>query len=50
VLEKSGSPRSELPSTKDNAPLVKPDWSKGAPQELPNMSMKTGGARHEMQG
>lgn len=49
VLEKLGSPRSELPSDNDNAPLAKPVRSQDAPHELPNTSMRTDGARHEMQ-
>jgi hypothetical protein len=50
VLQKSDSSRSELPSYNDNAPLAKPVRSQDAPHELPNMSMRTDGARHEMQG
>jgi hypothetical protein len=50
VLEKSGSPRAELPSDNDNAPLAKPVRPQDAPHELPNASMRTDEARHEMQG
>ena len=61
VLEKSGSPRvahhSELPagggvgSRHENEDLAKARRGfRDAPQELPSMSVRADGMRHEMQG
>ena len=59
VQEKSGSPRvahhSELPGgggSHENGFLAKTPGQQdhGAPQELPSMSLRADGVRHEMQG
>src|SRR4030095_10785409 len=50
ILEKSGNPRSELRSDSDNAPMATPVRHQDPAHELPNTSIRTDGARYEVQG